>query len=969
MIPLVRGQLEADTSFGFLDASTPAPQLFNPVLVSNEAEQTMLRAIRRELRRSRRFTFSVAFITTGALALLKQALIEFDGEGTIITSTYLGFNSPEVFAELLTLQNVTTHIYSAEAGFHAKGYIFEQGGHTTAIIGSSNLTAKALVQNQEWNLQFSALPDGDLVDQLGAATRRQLVDSVPLTSQWVDAYRASYVVQPAPVIPYASTYGSDGEVSGFSSQISPNSMQMEALEAIAAVREAGENRAIVVSATGTGKTILSALDVKAAAPRKMLFVVHREQILDAATQAYQQVLGAPASEFGKLAGGQRQLDRKYVFATIQMLSRPDVLDQIHAEEFDYILVDEVHRAGADTYRQVFDRLRPKFLLGVTATPERTDGFNIYELFDYNVPYEIRLQKALESDMLAPFHYYGVTDYIDSDGVTVDDVTKLSKLVTSERVEHIIKSLERYGHAEGVRGLLFCSRLEEAHELSRLLNERTMHGEPLRTVALSGKDPVLFREATITRLEAGELDYILTVDVFNEGIDIPTLNQIVMLRQTQSSIIFTQQLGRGLRKAAGKDHVRVIDFIGNYANNYLIPIALTGDSSLNKDVVRRKLVDADTAGVVSGVSSINFDRVSRERVLRSLESVKLDSMKNLRSAYLDLRQRLGHPPALLDYARFDTVDPVTLARKNKNYWNFLLKMRAVGEAPSPDQAALLNFLTAELLNGKRPHELLLLKWLISTGELPRTEYAAKLVAAGCTVAEDTIRSVDRIVSLEFFTEAERASYGGEPIVEVALGHYRLSPRISALLHASSFLREQVDDAIETGLYLARHRHNWTADLQVGAMYSRKDVCRMLNWRANEYSTIYGYKVDRESQSCPIFVTYHKDDEVSESTQYGDELLDHSTLRWFTRSRRTLQSAEVRAIVNQDVPLHLFVKKDDAEGLDFYYLGQAESRSPLQETMPGKDGAPLDVVTMNLHLEAPINESLYDYLITGAEPATI
>ncbi|MHA3683527.1 DUF3427 domain-containing protein [Leucobacter sp. HY1908] len=969
MTQLMRGHLEADTGFGFLDASIAAPQLLNPQLVANEAEQTMLRAIKRELRRSRSFTFSVAFITANALAMLKQALVEFDGAGTIITSTYLGFNSPEVFAELLALEGVTTHVYEGDAGFHAKGYVFEQGAHTTAIIGSSNLTANALVKNQEWNLQFSAMPEGDLVTQLRVATQRQIAASVPLTTHWVETYRKNYVAQPARVVTYGAGVDPDHESQTLPTVIAPNSMQLEALEAIAAVREAGEQRAVVVSATGTGKTILSTLDVRAANPNKMLFVVHREQILDAAIAAYQRVLGAPASEFGKLVGGARELDRKYVFATVQTLSRPDVLEQIDAEAFDYVLVDEVHRAGANSYQRVFDRLRPKFLLGVTATPERTDGFNIFELFDYNVPYEIRLQKALEADMLAPFHYYGVTDYIDNAGQTVGDVTTLSALVTHERVAHILRALERYGHAAGVRGLVFCSRREEAHELSRLLNERSVHGARLRTIALTGKDSVEFREAATRRLERGELDYILTVDVFNEGIDIPTLNQIVMLRQTQSSIIFTQQLGRGLRKASGKDHVRVIDFIGNYTNNYLIPIALTGDSSLNKDVVRRKLVDADTAGVISGISSINFDRISRDRVLRSLEAIKLDSMKNLKGAFLDLQQRLGHPPALYDFARFDTVDPVTLAKKNKNYWNFLVKMRAVSESPAPDQAALLNFVTGELLNGKRPHELLLLKWLIADGRLPRTEYAARLAAAGCTIAEDTIASVDRIVSLEFFTEAERASYGDAPVVSVTPDSYTLAPQVAALRAGSAFLRAQVDDAIETGLYLARHRHNWTAVLQVGRMYSRKDVCRMLNWRANEYSTIYGYKVDRESSSCPVFVTYHKDDDVSESTQYEDELLDHSTLRWFTRSRRTLQSAEVKAIVNREVPLHLFVKKDDAEGLDFYYLGQAESRDPVQETMPGKNGTQLDVVTMNLHLEAPINESLYDYLITGSEPAII
>lgn len=968
MASMMRQHLEADTSFGFLDASFQSPQLFNPVLVANEAEHTMLRAIRRELRGSRSFTFSVAFITTGALALLKQALLDFGGTGTIVTSTYLGFNSPEVFAELLTLDGIDTYIYEGDTGFHAKGYVFDQGAHTTAIIGSSNLTAKALVQNQEWNLQFSALPEGDLVDQLRTATQRQIAASVPLTKAWIETYRASYVAQPARVITYDAGVHSDREDSGMPAVIVPNVMQREALEAIAAVRESGETKAVVVSATGTGKTILSALDVRAAAPKKMLFVVHREQILDAAITAYQRVLGAAEEDFGKLTGHLKQLDRKYVFATVQTLSRPDVLAQIKAEAFDYVLVDEVHRAGAESYRRVFEHLRPKFLLGVTATPERTDGFNVFELFDFNVPYEIRLQKALEADMLAPFHYYGVTDYVDGSGETIDDAAGLSKLVAEERIDHIVRALERYGHTQSARGLIFCSRTEEARELAGSLSTRDVHGHRVRAVALTGKDTVEQRERAVLRLENGELDYLVTVDVFNEGIDIPSVNQIVMLRQTQSSIIFTQQLGRGLRKAAGKDHVRVIDFIGNYANNYVIPIALTGDSSLNKDVVRRRLIDADGAGVISGISSINFDEISRDRVLRSLAAAKLDSAANLKAAYTQLKQRLGGVPRLLDFARFDTVDPVTLAKKHKSYWNFLFKMRAAESAPDASESALLNFVTGELLNGKRPHELLLLKWLLESGEsLPRTEYAVRLAAAGCTVAKDTIASVDRIVTLTFFTAQERSLYGSTPIVEVTPDTYELAPRVTETLSRSLALREHVEDAIETGLFLARHRHNWADELQVGAMYSRKDVCRMLNWTSNQYSTVYGYKVDRESQSCPVFVTYHKSDDVSESTQYGDELLDHSTMRWFTRPRRTLQSAEVKAIVDRDVPLHLFVKKDDVENKEnYYYLGQADPRNPQQEV---QQGTGYDIVTMNLHLDAPITESLYDYLTTGAQPATI
>lgn len=976
MGPNIERLVREDTAFGFLDASVPSEQVLHPLLISNEDDNTMLRALRHELHRSQRFVFSVAFVTTGALALLKQALLDFRGKGTIVTSTYLNFNEPSVFRELLALDGIDVLVHpGVERGFHAKGYLFEHEDSTTAIVGSSNLTARALLQNDEWNLRFSALPGGDIVRQLLRAIDGQVQRSERLTIEWINAYehhyrrgRRTFTGQP----PFRSDSHVEQEldreiladVEVVDSRILPNAMQVEALEAIAQVREAGERRAVVISATGTGKTILSALDVRAVGPRRMLFVVHREQILDAAIEAFQRVLGKPASMFGKFVGPRRELDRTYVFATIQSLSRPDSLRAIDPRHFDYVLIDEVHRAGADSYRRVMNHLDPGFLLGLTATPERTDGFNVFELFDYNVPYEIRLQAALEADMLAPFHYNGVTDYVDADGATVEETANLTRLVAVERVDHLIRAIRMYGHSGATRGLIFCSRRDEAIELSRLLNERQIHDSPLRTRALMGSDSVETRLDVVGQLERGELDYILTVDIFNEGIDIPTVNQIVMLRQTQSSIVFTQQLGRGLRKAPGKDHLRVIDFIGNYTNNYLIPIALLGDSSLNKDVIRQKLIRVDDAGVISGLSSINFDHVSRERVLQSLATVSLDSMKNLKEAFLQLEQRLGGPPRLIDFARFDTVDPVVIATKHKNYWTFLQKVKREDEELPESHAEVLNFLSGELLVGKRPHELLVLRELLAGHHLDEGVYREMLDEQGCVSDDATIVSVRRILSLEFFTANERQKYGREALVTTEGSRWKLAPKFADLLEESTKFGEHVADIIETGLFLARHRHGWSGELQIGQLYSRKDVCRLLNWKSNEYGTIYGYKVDIVSQSCPIFVTYHKADHVSESTQYEDEFLDASTLKWFTRSRRTMRSAEVRSIVENEVPLHLFAKKDDAEGTDFTYLGLAESREPVQERMPGGSGAMLDVVTMKLDLKTPMDESLYRYLVTSS-----
>ncbi|MGB3733276.1 DUF3427 domain-containing protein [Microbacterium sp.] len=952
-------QLQLDNAFGFLDKSVQSDQLFHPLLIANDGANTMLRAIRHELRRSLTFTFSTAFVTTSAVAMLKQALLDFPGKGTIITSTYLGFNSPAAFRELLNIPRVDVFVYSGErGGFHAKGYLFEQPNSTTAIVGSSNLTESALLTNQEWNLRFSALPDGDIVDQLRRAVDAQLAASNRLTEEWVNAYEVTYV---AP-IPRTSVINGGGSNPGTASPpIVANAMQAEALVEIQKLREAGERRAVVISATGTGKTILSALDVQAFAPQRMLFVVHRDQILDRAIEEFRRVLGAPPDDFGKFVGSRRELDRKYVFATIQSLTNADNLNSIPPAYFDYVLIDEVHRAGAGSYRKALDYLKPEFLLGMTATPERTDGFNVFELFDFNVPYEIRLQKALEEEMLAPFHYYGVTDFVKDDEV-IDDASQLATLVAPERADHIINAIETYGHVGvPVRGLMFCSRKDEAHELATLLNQREVHGHRLRTVALTGDDSSETREATVERLESGDLDYIITVDVFNEGIDIPTVNQVVMLRQTKSSIIFTQQLGRGLRKAAGKDHLIVIDFIGNYTNNYLIPIALFGDNSLNKDSIRKKIMDSQEAGAISGLSSVNFDKISRERIFRSLAETKLDSIQNLKRTIVELENRLNHPPTLLDFARFDTADPVVVATKRDNYWQLLHSLRRIDRGPTPQQSGWLTFASNEILNGKRPHELLLLRALLDNPErrISTSDYRQLLANNGTTSDSATIESVVRIIELDFFTEAERAKYG-TPVAQLLGDQISLSTDLAASVAEDPLFASHLDDIIDTGLFLARHRYQWNGSMVVGQRYSRKDACRLLNWQKNVQSTIYGYKVDYTSMSCPIFITYDKHEDISASTAYGDEFLNESTLHWFTRSRRTLESGEVKAIVENKIPLYLFAKKDDAEGTDFYFLGEARSSNAVQTKMPDAKGVPLNVVTMDLGIESPLERSLYEYL---------
>ncbi|WP_408605182.1 DEAD/DEAH box helicase [Brochothrix campestris] len=426
---------------------------------------------------------------------------------------------------------------------------------------------------------------------------------------------------------------------------------------MADLRSTGARRGLIISATGTGKTFLSAFDVKAYNPERMLFIVHREQILQKAMTDFKKILGGKNDDYTLLTSKTYNRASKYVFATIQSLAKEERLNSFNKKAFNYILIDESHKVGGHSYQRVVDYFTPDFLLGMTATPERTDAFNIFELFDYNVAYEIRLQGAMEAEMLCPFQYFGVTDY-ERNGETIDDHTNLDKLVSKERVSHLIEKVEYYGYSgKTLRGLIFCSRKEEANELAVELCHRGYE-----TVALTGSNSIAEREAAVDQLEQGTIKYIVTVDIFNEGIDIPSVNQVVMLRQTQSSIIFVQQLGRGLRKSNDKEYVTIIDFIGNYKNNYLIPIALTGDTSKNKDNIRHKMSQLN---YMSGLSTINFEEIAKQRIFSSINQVKLNSMVALKEAYFGLKQRLGYQPKLTDFIMNDSIDPEVIIKAKKN----------------------------------------------------------------------------------------------------------------------------------------------------------------------------------------------------------------------------------------------------------------------------------------------------------------
>ncbi len=957
-------KLEASLHKGFINQQYQYPGTYSPKLLINNTtkNETVLSTLLEELDNCESFIFSVAFITESGLAMLKSHLLDLHHKGVkgrILTSTFLKFNNPKVFKELMKLDNVEVRLTDKQ-GFHSKGYIFQHASHHSLIVGSSNLTANALKVNYEWNIKLTSHENGELVNHFYNQFEEVWENAITLSDEWIREYERDYTFEDTKQelsqvkeLPSQYNYNAIEEAL----KIIPNKMQEAALQQIELLRESDEQRGLVVSATGTGKTYLSAFDVRNAAPKKMLFIVHREQILQKAKSDFKTVLGGVDEDFGILSGTSHQKDAKYLFATIQTISKQENLNKFASEEFDYILIDEVHKAGAESYRRVIDYFNPNFLLGMTATPERTDGFNIYELFDYNIAYEIRLQEALNEDMLCPFHYFGVTDY-EYEGKLMEETNNLSKLANEERVDHVMEKVEYYGHSgEKVRGLIFCGRKDEADELSELLNYKGY-----RTVALTGDDDQNVRQRTVEQLENGELDYILTVDIFNEGVDIPSINQVVMLRQTQSSIIFIQQLGRGLRKHDSKEFVTVVDFIGNYKNNYLIPIALSGDYSQNKDNVRRRVKDTS---YIQGVSTINFEEVARKQIFKAIDESNLTHMKLLKEQYEQMKNKLGRIPYMYDLLTHESVDSEVIVEKHTNYRNFLLKMKEDVPSITDYEDRVLNMLSLEILNGKRKHEIILLDKCIKQDEVSYEDYIQTLHDEGCRTDESTINSVERIFDLSFFTSQDLQKYCDETAIEKEQGFYRLNINFQKGLQKNDYFKKLIGDLIDTA-YIKSQQYRCDKPFTLYKKYSRKDACRLLNWENDEKSTMYGYKT--KYNTTPIFITYHKDDEVDSSVNYGDELLSPDTLRYYSKNNRRLSSKEVQKIINAEEignDLHIFIKKDDGEGSDFYYLGQAY---PIQgtikeERMTDKNGKVIPVVTMNMSMAQPVEYKLYSYIQNG------
>ena len=726
----------------FIDKSFPSNKDLRPKLFFNDYKRRMNLAfeITKRLKECDYFEFSVAFISESGLAVLKQILLNLKEKGVrgrIITSTYLGFNAPKMFKQLLSFTNIEVRIFEQEhCGFHPKGFIFHTGDHRDIIVGSSNLTQTALESNQEWDLFFTSHENGELASQVSNEFDIQWELSTPLTNKWIESYKETYV---KPVHP-ASVQSSK--------TIKPNKMQEEALKSLKNLRDNNKDKALLISATGTGKTFLSAFDVKRFKPKRLLFVVHRRNIAEAALRSFKYLI--PNVSMGIFSGNTKETDSDFIFSTVQTIHKKEYREMFERDAFDYIIIDEVHRAGAQSYQDIVDYFKPKFLLGMSATPERSDDFDIYEMFDHNIAYEIRLIQAMEYNLLCPFHYYGITD-MTIDGIEIDDKSEFNILTSELRVDYIIEKINEYGYSgDRIHGLIFCSRKDECEKLSQLFNMRGY-----KTIALTGDSSEEMRQKAIDSLESNDknsLDYIFTVDIFNEGIDIPKVNQVVMLRPTESAIVFVQQLGRGLRKNDSKEYVVIIDFIGNYEKNFLIPVALSGQTNYNKDSLRQFVCEGSL--ITPGASTIQFDQITEKRIYQSIDAANFTQVRLIKDSYKQLKEKLGRIPRLKEFEQYGAID-VQLMFQNKSlgcYHTFLSKYEKDYHIHFGTlEEKYLQFISSKLSSGKRVEELEAIKLIINKRtnllthlkETLNSDYKIELPDVG-------IETISNILSQNFMT---------------------------------------------------------------------------------------------------------------------------------------------------------------------------------------------------------------------------
>ncbi|MCR5145527.1 MAG: DEAD/DEAH box helicase [Lachnospiraceae bacterium] len=986
-------ELKRGLETAYINGSVASDIEYRPQFVSNNYKEgkKVLSSVEDELLRCDQFQISVAFITLGGITPLLQTLHELEKKGVpgeILTTNYLNFSDPKALKKLNELKNITLRMYDVEAaeeGFHTKGYIFKKDEIYRIIIGSSNITSAALTSNKEWNTKIVSTSEGEeainIIDEYNDLWNSKYTLDF---DEFYENYKTKYEI----IKKQRAAAKLDDTIEFEKYNLKPNSMQVGFITNLKKIVDAGENRALLISATGTGKTYASAFAMRELGFKRVLFLVHRGQLARQTKKSYERVFDKKIS-MGLVGAGNDEYDRDYIFATVQTLSRDEHLHKFDANQFDCIVLDEAHHVPADTYQKIMNYFNPKLWLGMTATPDKrddnTEGRNVYEIFNHQIAYEIRLQQAMEENLLCPFHYFGIND-ISCDSDEALNKIDFSMLTSDERVKNIVEQATYYGYSgERVKGLIFCSSIRESEILSEKFNQtiNPETGRKYRTIALNGSANDVERAEAFERLAMDDienglepLDYIFSVEILNEGVDIVEVNQVIMLRPTQSPIVFIQQLGRGLRKADGKEYVVILDFIGNYNTNFMIPIALSGDRTYNKDNIRRYILEG--VRVIPGASTVHFDEISRKKIFSSIDNANFSDIKLIKENYTNLKNKLGRIPCLRDFDEHGEMDVFRIFDNKSlgSYYKFLVKYeKDYTVRLSETEEKIVEFISVKIASGKRIQELQLLKRILAFSRgiskmglfsgLSRdleNEYAK-------TIDENQRENIVNVMTNQFSSGSNKKTYSSCVFIEEDGKDYVPAKDFLKMLANDDFYNI-VEELIEFGI--GRYRQNYSdgygnTDLVLYQKYTYEDVCRLLNWENNEVPlNIGGYKYDKKTKTFPVFINYEKSDDISDTTKYEDHFTSNQSLIAISKSGRSLSSEDVQNFLKSEergIQVELFVRKnkDDKVSKEFYYLGHMKATGNAREFVMANTKK--TAVEIEWHLDKSVREDIYEYLINA------
>ena len=653
----------------------------NELIINEKAKfRNFFIYLKQELLNCKKFYFIVSFIRYSGIQLLISTLdkLEKQGiQGEIITSVYLNITDSKALQKLLSYKNIKVKIYNnSSESFHTKAYLFEKEKYHSVVIGSSNISQSALYSAEEWNVK---LTDSSFFNIYGKSLNQfeklwHSNEAIELTQDFIDEYekyKKSVNVQ--------NTFDYRKTKIEQENEFVPNSMQKRVLQKLKETRINGNKKGLVISATGTGKTYLAAMDIKQffeinsntenklfkindkkskISNIKFLFIAHREELLENAINVFSKILKIDKNEFGRIYGGLKEIDKSIIFASIQSLR--NCYNEFKPSFFDYVIVDEFHHSMSDSYLKTLSYFNPKFLLGLTATPKRMDGKDILSLCDYNIVDEIGIKEALEEDLIVPFHYFGVNDYmINYDNIPYkngkyNEKILLENLLLNTRTDYIVEKINKFGFdGDELSAVAFCQNIEHAFFMKEEFSKKGYKSAVITANTSSNE-----RSEILEKFKNKKIEILCVVDILNEGIDIPTINLLLFLRPTMSSTIFIQQIGRGLRKAKNKDFVTIIDFIGNHKKDYLLINYFSSEVD-NKDTLftKKEKIINEIKNQFSNIPKscyVELDRICQNRIIEKIEKINFSSKNILKEMYLDYKAEIGKSEdEFLQIADFDT----------------------------------------------------------------------------------------------------------------------------------------------------------------------------------------------------------------------------------------------------------------------------------------------------------------------------